>query len=309
MGGDVLLDRGVRRAFEAEGDRGYPFTGIAPYLKSADLAMANLECPVAESGTPVPKVFSFRADPISARYLKDAGFGALNLANNHSVDYGRGGLVETMDRLKDEGLVHFGAGTNREEALDPAYVMAGPWRVALLGFADMPLEGFLASSENSPTPARASSADIERAIKAARKSADLVVVNVHWGREYAGTATPRQRKLAALMARSGADIVAGHHPHVLQGVEEIGRTRVFYSLGNLVFDHDRRQCRRSVLARVAVSPGGDMKVSALPLIISRSRPAPALGREADEVLADFSPPEGMVWVESDGGWRDLVPAP
>jgi len=302
-GGDVLLDRGVRQAMDRAGDPGYLFQGIAPLLKQADLALANLECPLTLETVPIAKQFSFRSDPAMAPVLRQAGFTVLNLANNHSIDYGRSGLVETIQHLEQAGIVVIGAGSDQKDATQPRYLKLNGLKIALLGFVDMPIEGVMPLPE-LPGPAFAEPDQVVAAIRRAKRQADWVVVTVHWGQEYQHLPSDRQRRLAHLMASSGADMIVGHHPHVIQSAEMIGNTAVFYSVGNLVFDQSQPDCSEAILVQMELRGKKSRSFKALPLQIRKARPAPASPTEGAETLgrlAELSPAVSF-HVDADGWW-------
>jgi len=295
---------------ERAGDPGYPFRVIAPLLQQADLALANLECPLTQATIPIAKRFSFRADPDMAAELKKAGFTALNLANNHTSDYGRSSVMETKRYLEAEGILAVGAGENQKQAAQARYVEVHGIKIALLGFVDMPLEGLMPLAE-MPGPAFASPELVKSAIRKARRHSDRVVVTVHWGQEYQSFPSDRQRHLAHLMAAAGADLIVGHHPHVIQSVEMIGKTMVFYSVGNLVFDQTRPECSEALLVQMRMQNRKSVSFHALPLQIRKAQPAPAFPSEAAETLdrlAKLSSSVGF-YPEADGWWsvQPLVP--
>ncbi|HUT52469.1 MAG TPA: CapA family protein [bacterium] len=307
-GGDLMFDRGVKERMEKGGGPDEVLAGIAPLLRGADVAIANLECPLTARAVPVLKRYSFRSDPGDAAALKKAGFTALNLANNHTSDYGRAGLMDTARFLEKEGILVVGAGENQEQAARARYVKVGGTTIALLGFVDMPLEGLMPMPD-LPGPAMANLERVTAAIQEARARADAVVVTVHWGAEYQRRPTPRQRALAAAMARAGADLIVGHHPHVIQTIEMIGDTAVFYSVGNLVFDQTRPDCTEALLVMMSLTEGGDRTIGAVPIRIVACRPRPAVVEEAREIMdhvAEFSPTVRLQ--PGSHGWR-VLPGP
>jgi poly-gamma-glutamate synthesis protein (capsule biosynthesis protein) len=219
--GDILLDREVGDEIARRGSR-YPFERVAELLSAADLTFGNLECPLAERGTRVVKRYSFRAHPKTAECLALAGFDLLSLANNHTMDCGRTGLVETMETLHRRGLRWCGAGETRAHAEAATVLAVKGLKVAFVGFCEFLPEGsFL--RDDRPTIAFASEAGVRPAVTAARAQAHVVVASFHWGVEYDSRPHPRQVRLARAAVEAGADLVLGHHPHVLQGIEIVTR--------------------------------------------------------------------------------------
>ncbi len=276
--GDILLDRGVGRRISAHGP-GYPLTAAAQSLRSADIAFGNLECPVSDRGKPAPKPFSFRASRDAAAGLVGSGFDVLSLANNHTLDCGRSGLTDTMAFLTANGVAWCGAGLSADDAAAPRVIARHGTRVAFTGFCDI-VQDASYPGENLPSVARASRQAVASAVQRARRVADVVVVSFHWGIEYAPRPTERQRELAACAARAGADLVIGHHPHVLQGLQWLPRTTrhgtlVAYSLGNFVFDPLRPAAGRTVVLKVRLGREGVREANLTPWVIDDCRPRPA----------------------------------
>jgi poly-gamma-glutamate synthesis protein (capsule biosynthesis protein) len=284
--GDILLDREVGKQITRHGTD-HPFQHVGSLLSAADITIGNLECPLAEKGTPVTKRYSFRARPETVECLVRAGFDLLSLANNHSMDCGRTGLVETMETLDRAGLRWCGAGHTRSEAETAAVLTVKGLTIAFVGFCEFLPEGsFL--REDRPTIAFASESRVRRTVAAARKRADVVVASFHWGVEYESRPHPRQKELARTAVAAGADLVLGHHPHVLQGAEVVRSASqpdrpalVAYSLGNFVFDPRPGRALQSVILRCTLSRRGLTSAEFVPIQIDgvRPRPAPAAERE------------------------------
>jgi len=291
LAGDVLLDRGVPKAAARDG-WGRVFDGVGDLVGGADIAYANLECPVTDRYDKLPKRASFRAQPGTVPFLRDAGFDVLDLANNHSTDCGRPGLVDTMEWLRHDGLRWCGAGASRAESEKPTIVSANGLRVAFVSFSDWLPEGVF-PLDDRPTIALASPERAAEAVGRAASDADAVVVGFHWGTEFRSTPTPRQRELAQAAAGAGAALVVGHHPHVLQGLEWMpgpnGRPAlVAYSLGNFVFDQCRNGSADSALLECTLTREGIEGARLVPIRITDCRPAPAEGKEARRVLGHLN---------------------
>jgi poly-gamma-glutamate capsule biosynthesis protein CapA/YwtB (metallophosphatase superfamily) len=225
--GDVNL--AVRGAVDAWRD-------VAPVLRRADFAVANLECAVSTRGLAVAgKQYTFRGTPAALRALPRAGLDAISVANNHSLDFGREAFLDTLGNARASGLAVVGGGRDLTEARRSALFSAGGLRIALLGYSDVRPLGFDASHGLAGT-APAFPELIDADVRAARGRADLVVVYFHWGVELATTQNARQRQLADVALAAGAAVVLGAHPHVLQPVERPDRFRlVAWSLGNFIF--------------------------------------------------------------------------
>lgn len=309
--GDILLDRGVRERAYVEGDPAYPLETLPELIDGADLAVANLECPLTRRRAPAPRVFVFRCDPEAARRLRDAGLGVVSLANNHVYDQGREAILDTVSALERAGIVAIGAGRDLCEASRPRVVERNGLRVAFLGFVTLPLEGIIWDPDQ-PTPAMADDERAKKALAEARGSADAVVVSVHWGREFDPRPTPRQLRWAGFFREHGADVILGHHPHVIQPVEAVNNRWTFYSLGNFVFDQHKAPGNLALAARITVCRDGVRAVRVVPLQITGTRPvradAPAARRILDDLRA-ASPDLRFVRHPGSRTWQITSPRP
>jgi poly-gamma-glutamate synthesis protein (capsule biosynthesis protein) len=168
----------------------------------------------------------------------------VTLANNHTMDCGPEGLRLTLETSAAAGLKTIGAGANLEEARRPLLCEVRGRKVAWLAYGQI-AEG--AAERNRPGVSPLRSELVEEDLRRWRSQADLLVVSAHWGSMYVDYPPPRVTAMARLMADGGADLVLGHHPHVLQGIQRLGRTLVVYSLGDIAFN-----CRAGeILADVA----------------------------------------------------------
>jgi len=242
-GGDVMLARTVEEYANRYG-ADYPFTHIAPALRQADIAVANLECAVAAGGQPAQKTYVFRAHPDLANALGNSGLAAMSLANNHILDFGLDGFAETLEHLKSQGIAFLGAGENLTEAERPLIYEIRGVRVALLAWVSYAPADFAAGDDR---PGVAFLSDLNRmvqSIRDAKEKADVVVVILHGGTEYSLQSNAQQQAAARQAIDAGADLVVGHHPHVLQETEAYKGKLIVYSLGDLLFDIDNVDAAR-----------------------------------------------------------------
>ena len=244
--GDVLLSRQVPLEIASTGRS--PFTEVAGLFGGRDLVLANLEGAVgAEEGCLPGKGPCFPIAPELLALLPRAGLTALGLANNHARDLGQEGLEKTRERLVAEGLL----------ALDfensPRFVRLGKQgtkeavTVALLALS------FVKGREGTVNDVP--SVEVARKLRLARRLADLVVVFVHWGEELLEWPSAAQRAAAEWLVASGASLVVGHHPHVVQSPECVAGRPVFFSLGNLLFDQRYSSSKEGLLADCQVEGG------------------------------------------------------
>jgi hypothetical protein len=278
--GDVMLGRGVAR--EAQ-----PFAAVAPWLRTADLALGNLECVIAEGGMPRPGPYRLRAPLSAVTILRDAGFDVLGLANNHALDFGPYALAEAVGRLQEAGIATVGVGPDAEAAARPVIREINGVRLAFLAFNDV------SDPEDRPedggwTRAAWDRQRVTAAIATARAQADAVIVSVHWGYEYQLRPDPAQRDQARAMLDAGADLVLGHHPHVVQRTEVSAGQFVAYSLGNFVFDQQQGETRQGLALRAFFDEQGLRAVQALP-VWAGPRPRLMTADEASALLARVLP--------------------
>lgn len=212
------------------------FGGLRDEISEVDLAFANLEVPLCRDQRAIAKSGpNLQADPACARALAEAGFHVVGLANNHIMDYGSGGLTDTLAACERLGLKTCGAGADARAATAPLILTCNGVRVALIAVAE---REFNAAGDGIPGAAILDPIDISRQIVAVRPNVDLVLVTVHGGNEYFPFPRPGLRRLCHYMADIGADAIVCHHPHVPGAYEIYGGKPVIYSLGNLIFDTD-----------------------------------------------------------------------
>jgi poly-gamma-glutamate synthesis protein (capsule biosynthesis protein) len=234
--GDVMLTRSVAITIDKHKDAGYPFARMRDRLKAHDIVFGNLENPIT-AGAPVkPHSMVFRADPGVEQAVRDAGFTILSLANNHLPDQREQGVKDTLAALEAVGIAHVGAGADDDVAGQPTLIEKNGLRFAFLAYADPTL----VPRRYGAQPGHYGTNFIDRdrmvaAVAAVRPKVDVVIVSVHQGWEYR-KANPHQMKFAHAAIDAGADLVIGHHPHVLQAVERYKGKFIAYSLGNFVFD-------------------------------------------------------------------------
>ena len=251
-GGDVTLGARLEEHLQAlaiqDGTldpHGYPFARIAHHLRGADLALVNLEGPFTRRGIRLPKNFNFRASPHLAAALSRAGIGAVSLANNHVMDYGAAGLQDTLAALAGEGIAGFGAGATLPAARRGVVVERRGMRIGLLGYlflGDNSIEPpaiFAGPGRpgvaGHPRSAAAVEAMVRQDVASLRPRVDALVISFHWGREKRYEPEGYQRRLGRAAVDAGAQVVVGHHPHVIQGIEAYRGGLIAYSLGNFVF--------------------------------------------------------------------------
>ena len=268
--GDIMTDRGIREMVEKHGggDYFFPFTGIAKEIQDADVAFGNLEGPVSDQGKKQGSLYSFRMDPASIKTLYDVGFDAVSVANNHIGDYGRDAFEDTLRRLRYAEIASLGAGWNKSEALRVRVIERVGKRIGFLAFSDVGPQ-WLAAGDTTSGIAIASKDAVQNAVRQSRDKADILVVSFHFGEEYETHSRARQQDLARAAIDAGADIVVGHHPHVVQEIEQYKGGVIAYSLGNLIFDQAfSPETKEGVLIKVHVKGKQIEQIERIPLLFN-----------------------------------------
>ncbi|MDB4867428.1 MAG: CapA family protein [Cohnella sp.] len=285
--GDILPAANVAQLMKQNG-YDYPYRQARGLLEAADIAAGNLEAPITNRGTPAQnKLYVFRGPAAALPALKNAGLDVLTLANNHTLDYGWVGLQDTMDALDDLKLKHVGSGNDETEAFTPVYIEAKGITVAFIGISRvLPETSWKAGARHPGLADGYNPAQAEKAIRAAKKKADLVVILVHWGIERADRPNKFQIQLGHRLVDAGADLVVGSHPHVLQGFESYKDKWIAYSLGNFVFSSTaaRKTAETGVLT-AACDKHGSCSLDLHPMLAKNSQPAP-MTEEAGRALLD-----------------------
>jgi poly-gamma-glutamate capsule biosynthesis protein CapA/YwtB (metallophosphatase superfamily) len=211
------------------------FGDLLEKISRADLSFLNLETPLCVSGEPSQKSGpNIRAHSECKRGVADAGFEFAGLANNHIMDFGAQGLYETLDACNQVGLKTCRAGKNLQKAQEPLLVTKQGVKIALIAVAE---REFNIAEDDKPGTAPLDPVDNFSQIEKAKHTADLVVVTIHGGNEYFSFPRPGLRKICRFFIDRGADAVICHHAH-MPGAYEFNRDKpIFYSLGNLIFDH------------------------------------------------------------------------
>ena len=260
VAGDVIPHEAVRAAAAAEGSDvpGWTalFSEVSDVFQSADFGFVNMETPVAPEHSKGSKPFMFDAPVALPQALKASGVKIVSFANNHVMDQGWPGFIETREHLRETALLFAGTGDTAATTFQPVFTEANGIKVGWLGMTrwlngnrnpdnpDQPHVNFFPYPGESGGAPGADEAQVLAAIKAARAQCDFLVVSIHWGIEYAPAPRPEDIDTAHKMLDAGASIIVGHHPHVLQPVETYrtadGRnTVIFYSLGNFLSNQSR----------------------------------------------------------------------
>ncbi len=230
--GDIMLAGRTRRLLKENGLE-YPFEATLPILEQARIVVGNLEGPLTrEPRRPTLRNYAYRVKPKLAMTLKKAGFTAMALANNHLLDCGRKGVLDTLEALAATGIAPLGAGMNEKAAHSPVILIADGKRVGLLNYY---WNTRTAARGNLPGSARDTPSELKADIQGVKEQCDRVVIIFHWGIPYHAEPLPEDKTKARSTIDYGADAVVGHHPHVIQPFEIYRGRPIFYSIGNFAF--------------------------------------------------------------------------
>ena len=272
--GDLMLDRHVGEKIKAKGFD-YLFAGLNTEIdfKSFDVINANLEGAVTDNGAHYPPVmaydFAFAPDVIAN--LKNYNLNYFNLANNHLSDQGEQGVKETYANLAKLNMKSYGCPDGQTGDCGFYIADIGGFKIGFLGFS-MVYKKF----------------DLGKAAKLVadlNNKTDLVIANIHWGTEYEHYFNKTQTETAYQLIDAGADLIIGHHPHVVEGIEIYNGKPIFYSLGNFIFDQYFSADTQEELA-VALEFNSDKKVAIklLPLISRQAQPSLMIGADKEKYL-------------------------
>lgn len=260
-----------------------PFEFIRDEVVNADISIGNLECVIGDKGSPVQTYTHLRTDAKSTEFLKI--FKILSLANNHILDYGIEGMNETIDVLRRNHILTVGVGSNYQQAARPLIIERKSIRIGFVNFMYDEVTMFpslaRARGYGRPGPARYFEDDILGSIQRLRKTVDLIVASIHWGVEYIHFPSPQQRLLAEKLVDKGVDIIVGHHPHVVQGIQRYKGGLIFYSLGNLVFDPAISNVKYGLMVKLHVCKKGVSNCELFPLNMNENyQPVKSIDKKA-----------------------------
>ncbi|HUI06224.1 MAG TPA: CapA family protein [Verrucomicrobiae bacterium] len=289
----------------------YPFVRIAPFLKSKDLVLANLETPLSTH----PRVAGlFESDPGYAVPMRKAGISVVNLANNHIFDEGEAGLFETLRHLDAAGVRHVGIGKNYEDARRGTFIEQDGLKFAFLCYTQWCNARFSSMAAGHPGLLPLNRELMVEDVARARPAADFVIVSLHWGQENQPNVHPAQIEIAHLLIDAGADCIAGHHPHVPQGIEVYKGRPILYSLGCLIFGQSNGNWTENFVAEIVID-GRQLRGVVLHPISAKDKevfqPEVLRGERAVSLLRRLQlmslPLNTGIAIHHDAGYIDLHP--
>ena len=277
-------------------------TDLLEVMKQADIFMVNNEFPYTDRGEPTQgKTFTFRSLPENAGYLSDMGIDIVTIANNHAYDYGKTGLLDTIHTLNSYKIPFVGAGSNLDEASEPAYFKINNMTIAIIGTTQMErLANPDTKGATATEPGVFRCMEIDKlleTIKEAKEKSDFVVVYVHWGTENLPDVDWGQKLQVNKIVEAGADLIVGAHAHVLQEVDYIEGTPVAYGLGNFWFNS---KAVDTGLLEVTLSNNGKVTCKFIPCRQENCKTTMLKGAEKTALLDYMDELSPNVNLDSDG---------
>lgn len=267
--GDIMLSRSVGKIMQQKNDWNWPFEKSADYLSSADLTFGNLEGPISDKGRNVGSIYSFRADPKVIGGLKFAGFDIVSIANNHIGDWSKLAMDDTFKILKDNGIDYAGGGLSEREAHSAKIKEIKEIKFGFLGYTALGAK-YTEAVGSSSGVAWLNKERMIKDINEAKKISDIVVVSIHFGDEYKQAANNFQKDIAHAAIDNGATLVIGHHPHVVEEVEQYKNGWIAYSLGNFIFDQAfSKETMEGELFKVTLNKTRILKAEPVKILISK----------------------------------------
>lgn len=287
IAGDVMIGRLVNECLARE-EPAYIWGDTLPLIKSNDLNLVNLEAALTLCTDAVPKTFNFKSDPKNVAVLSEGAIDVVNLANNHVLDYGLKGFLDTLDTLDAAGIQHVGAGKNLAEARRPVTLTKKGINIGILGYTDN--EPSWKASDKHPGTRYISVGDLETVVEDIRKirgSVDLVIVTIHWGPNMRERPSKHFIQFAHQLIHHGVDIIHGHSAHIFQGVEIYQGKLILYDTGDFVDDYyvdPFLRNDRSFFFQIEANKQGALSLKLTPVLISNFQVNLATGKDATETL-------------------------
>jgi poly-gamma-glutamate synthesis protein (capsule biosynthesis protein) len=280
--GDMMLDRGVEDLIK-QNSVYYPFQRISQLLRGVDIVFGNLEGPVVKNPPEfLDNSLKCAFNPEVMKGISWAKFNLFSLANNHTLNWGKEGLEETKNWLRKYGVNFVG---------DP---LSGSWDESDSYFPSDNNDNIIFLAFNQIFPFLAKEEEIMKTVKAVKSlnSEKFLILSLHWGEEYQLTNSLAQQKLAHQIIEAGADLIIGHHPHVVQNIEKYKGKLIFYSLGNFIFDQYFSQDTQQGLA-VGLEVHPDKLIFRLfPLQINQGQPVLMKQSQESEFLIKLAERSG-----------------
>ncbi|SES77176.1 poly-gamma-glutamate synthesis protein (capsule biosynthesis protein) [Methanococcoides vulcani] len=259
------------------------FENVSDILKKADITFGNLESVLSDIEIDPANIRSvqLRGSESSVDGLVSAGFDVMSVANNHCLEHGERSLIRTQELLSDSNIKTVGVSENKMRSRDLVILDRNGISFGFLAYCLVRDETAYCSVEDPH--------DIVSDIKKVKDDVDILIVSLHWGNEFVRKPSPDEFSLAHDIIDAGADLILGHHPHVLQGVESYNKGVIVYSMGNFVFDMWQRKMRESMIFSCKFSKNGIADLEIIPIYINEHyQPTPLYGKDKDVLLSKIN---------------------
>lgn len=288
--GDIMIDRHVGEKIDKNGSLDFIFSGLEnDFFENHDLVSANLEGAVTNGGSHYDpeQAYDFAFAPARVKELKKFKFNYFNIANNHLTDQGERGIIETKENLEKLNINFSGCKDATVGDCSVKILEIKDKKISLIGLSMV--YGIFDLKKTS---------DI---ISQTKNKSDLVIMNIHWGVEYEHRFNKVQQNMARAIVDAGADLIIGHHPHVVQGMEIYKNKAIFYSLGNFVFDQYFSADTQEGLAIEINLTDSQTNFSLMPVRSQGSQLRPMTDKEREEFLKKF-----LSWSEVDSYSQEII---
>lgn len=273
----ICVGHGLTEIINKKGSE-FLFGDVSTILNKGDIVFGNLECVLSDIDVDQSdlKSVQLRGAESSVTGLVYAGFNVLSLANNHILEHGENSLLRTKEVLSNCGIYSIGVSESKEKSRESFTLNINNLSVSFLSYC-LVKDNTAYCSVDDPS-------EIINDIQKIKDKVDILIVSLHWGDEFVRKPSSKQVQFAHEMIDSGANIILGHHPHVLQGLEAYNNGIVVYSLGNFVFDMRQKKMRESMIFSCRLAKSGVIDYEIIPVLIENFKPSILNGPEKDNLL-------------------------
>ncbi|MDA0524646.1 CapA family protein [Methanococcoides alaskense] len=278
----ICIGHGVGSLIKEKGSE-FIFENVSDILKKADITFGNLESVLSDVEIDLANIKSvqLRGSESSVDGLISAGFDVMSIANNHILEHGERSLIRTQELLSNSDIKTVGVSENKKRSRDLVILDRNGISFGFLAYCLVRDETSYCSVEDPQ--------DIVSDIKKVKDDVDILIVSLHWGNEFVRKPSPDEFSLAHDIIDAGTDLILGHHPHVLQGVERYNNGVIVYSMGNFVFDMWQRKMRESMIFSCKFSKNGIVDFEIIPVFINdHYQPCPLYRKDKDTLLSKIN---------------------
>ena len=289
--GDVTFVNPIDRHSRKHGYQ-YAWEHVSHHFQDDDISLINLETPISTRGEPHEwKEFTYRSSPKNIGEMKEASIEYVNLANNHLLDYGRVAFADTLKLLNEGGIKYSGGGMDIQEANKPAVFEVDGKTVGVISYSRVvPKVDWYATTKRSGIVGAYDSQlkGVLEYVKEYNSEFDLLVLSIHWGEMYQDYPRKQEEVAARKLIDAGADLIIGHHPHCIQGVEIYKGKPIFYSMGNFIFPNLGKNADTTFIGKASFEGDKFTKIEMVPCKIVGGRPVPLEGKERDKAFSNLN---------------------